>query len=352
MNRCLELAKKGFGNVAPNPMVGCVIVYKDEIIGEGYHQEYGKAHAEVNAINSINENNKTLLKKATLYVNLEPCSHFGKTPPCADLIIASEIPYVVIGTIDTHSKVSGRGIEKLVKAGIDVKTGILEEECKYLNKRFFTFHEKNRPYIILKWAQTQDGFIDAERTDENQKPLQISNEASMKLSHQWRSEEQAIMVGKNTALLDNPKLTTRNSNGKNPLRIVTDKNLIIPTNYFLLDKSTPTIVFTSIEKASEKNLEYIKINFDEQIIPQILDVLGKKSIQSLIVEGGYNVLKSFITENYWDEARVFISDKNINAGVNAPGISGSLLSKENIDTDVLLVYENTESQAKSSSSSD
>jgi diaminohydroxyphosphoribosylaminopyrimidine deaminase/5-amino-6-(5-phosphoribosylamino)uracil reductase len=336
MQQCIVLAKKGFGNVAPNPMVGCVIVHNNTIIGEGYHQKYGEAHAEVNAIHSVKD--KSLLKNATLYVNLEPCSHFGKTPPCADLIIENKIPYVVIGNIDSNSKVCGQGIAKLVKAGIDVKTGILEDECKKLNKRFFTYHEKKRPYIILKWAQTADGFIDAERTQEEQKPLQISNDASKKRSHQWRSEEQAIMVGKNTALLDNPKLTARNDNSKNPLRIVTDKNLSIPADFSLLDKSTPTLVFTSIQKQSEINLEYIRINFDERIIPQILNELYKRNIQSFIVEGGYNVLKSFITENYWDEARVFISDKRINNGVNAPEINGKIISKEQIENDTLLWY--------------
>ncbi|MBA3705452.1 MAG: bifunctional diaminohydroxyphosphoribosylaminopyrimidine deaminase/5-amino-6-(5-phosphoribosylamino)uracil reductase RibD, partial [Bacteroidetes bacterium] len=197
MKRCLELAEKGLGSVAPNPLVGCVIVYKEKIIGEGYHQEFGKAHAEVNAINSVL--NKELLKNATLYINLEPCSHFGKTPPCADLIIKHKIPYVVIGSIDTNALISGGGIEKLLKAGIDVKLGILEEECKKLNKRFFTFHEKSRPYIILKWAQSADGFIDMKRSESTSgKPLQISNSDSKKLLHQWRSEEQSIMVGTNT----------------------------------------------------------------------------------------------------------------------------------------------------------
>ncbi len=339
MQQCINIAKKGFGNVAPNPMVGCVIVYNNKIIGEGYHEKFGEAHAEVNAINSVKD--KSLLKKATLYVNLEPCSHFGKTPPCADFIIEHKIPYVVIGTVDSHSKVCGRGIEKLLKAGVDVKTGVLEDECKSLNNRFFSFHEKLRPYIILKWAQTQDGFIDAIRSDENQKPLQISNEKSLQLSHTWRSEEQAIMVGKNTALLDNPKLTSRTRNQKNPLRIVTDKNLVIPSSYFLLDKTTPTIVFTSIDKVSETNLEYIKINFDEAIISQILKVLHSKNIQSLIVEGGYNLLKSFITENMWDEARVFISEKIIGEGVNAPQLNMKPKSTEKIEDDTFLLYENT-----------
>lgn len=338
MQLCLDLAKKGFGNVAPNPMVGSVIVHEGKIIGEGYHECYGEAHAEVNAIRSVKD--KSLLKNATLYVNLEPCSHFGKTPPCADLIIENKIPHVVIGSIDSHSKVCGQGIEKLVKAGIDVKVGVLEDACKKLNKRFFTYHEKHRPYIILKWAQTADGFIDAERTEEGQKPLQISSERSKALSHQWRSEEQAIMVGKNTALLDNPQLTVRNVKGKNPLRIVTDKNLNIPEGYYLLDGTVPTLVFTSIAKQSQPNLEFIRINFDERILPQILNELYSRNIQSLIVEGGYNVLKSFISENCWDEARVFISEQQIHSGVNAPEINGKIISKEQIEKDTLLIYEN------------
>lgn len=338
MQRCLELAAKGFGNVAPNPMVGSVIVYNGEIIGEGYHEHYGMAHAEVNAINAVKD--KSLLKKATLYVNLEPCSHFGKTPPCADLIIEHKIPYVVIGTIDSFAQVCGRGIEKLSKAGIDVKVGVLEDECKELNKRFFTFQEKKRPYIILKWAQTADGFIDKERTDASTPALKISNDAAQKMVHNWRSKEQAIMVGKNTALLDNPQLTVRKVKGKNPIRIVTDKNLAIPADYYLLDKTVPTIVFTDIKMNSETNLEYVNINFDEKIIPQILNELYKRNIQSLIVEGGYNLLNSFIADNCWDEAKVFISEERIHSGINAPEIALKPASKEQVDTNILLTYLN------------
>jgi diaminohydroxyphosphoribosylaminopyrimidine deaminase/5-amino-6-(5-phosphoribosylamino)uracil reductase len=339
MQRCLELAKKGFGNVAPNPMVGSVIVYNNEIIGEGYHMQYGQAHAEVNAINSVKD--KSLLKKATLYVNLEPCSHFGKTPPCADLIIEHKIPYVVIGTIDSFAQVCGRGIEKLTKAGVDVKVGVLEEQCKELNKRFFTFQEKKRPYIILKWAQTADGFIDGIREDANTPPLKISNAAANKLVHTWRSQEQAIMVGKNTALLDNPQLTVRGVEGKSPIRIVTDKHLSIPANFYLLDKSVPTIVFTGIEMPSSTNLEYVTIDFDIEIIPQILNELYKRNIQSLIIEGGYNVLNSFIADNCWDEARVFISEESINNGINAPEINRKPAFKETIDNNTLLIYVNS-----------
>ena len=337
MKRCLQLAAKGTGNVAPNPMVGCVIVYQDKIIGEGYHQKYGEAHAEVNAINTVE--NKELLKNATLYVNLEPCAHYGKTPPCADLIIEHKIPYVIIGSIDTNSLVSGKGIEKLAKAGIDVKIGVLEKECKELNKRFFTFYDKKRPYIILKWAQTKNGFIDNKRTEDNiGKALQITNRESKILVHKWRSEEQAIMVGTNTALLDNPQLTVREVNGKNPLRITIDKWLRIPKSYHLFDKSTPTLVFTAVDKPSENNLEYVQIDFDKDVIMQISNELYKRNIQSLIVEGGELLLKSFIESNCWDEARVFISDITIGRGVNAPILNGNPVSKENIKDDKLWIY--------------
>lgn len=339
MQRCLELAARGTGQVAPNPMVGCVIVHAGKIIGEGYHERYGGAHAEVNAIRSVND--PSLLKEATLYVNLEPCAHYGKTPPCADLIIANKIPYVVIGTTDPFPEVSGRGIEKLMKAGIDVKLGILEDECRELNKRFFTFYEKKRPYIILKWAQTADGFTDLLR-DENdhEKALQITNSASDRLSHQWRSEEQAIMVGKRTALLDNPRLTVRNVEGKNPLRVVTDKNLSLPAHYYLLDKSTPTLVFSSAGHESAPNLEYVKIDFDKKIIPQMLEVLYRKNIRSLIVEGGTQILNSFISAGMWDEARVFIAQKNTGEGVNAPLLDAKPAGQKDIEGDQLLIYRN------------
>ncbi len=337
MKRCLDLAVKGLGQVAPNPMVGCVIVCDGEIIGEGYHEQYGQAHAEVNAINAVKD--KALLKKSTLYVNLEPCSHFGKTPPCADLIVEHKIPYVVIGSVDTNSLVSGKGIEKLAKAGIDVKIGVLENDCKKLNKRFFTYHENKRPYIILKWAQTADGFIDAKRNEENtSKPIQISNSDSKKLLHLWRSQEQAIIIGTNTALLDNPQLTVREVKGKNPLRITIDKWLRIPKQFNLFDKSTPTLIFTSMNEPAQTNLEFVKIDFEKPIIPQVLDELYKRNIHSLMVEGGELLLKSFIDEGYWDSARVFISDKELGKGVAAPVLNQKPVIKENISGDKLLFY--------------
>ncbi|MBL0329151.1 MAG: bifunctional diaminohydroxyphosphoribosylaminopyrimidine deaminase/5-amino-6-(5-phosphoribosylamino)uracil reductase RibD [Bacteroidetes bacterium] len=339
MKRCLDLAVKGLGQVAPNPMVGSVIVCDGEIIGEGYHEQYGQAHAEVNAINAVKD--KTLLKKSTLYVNLEPCSHFGKTPPCADLIVEHKIPYVVIGSIDTNSLVSGKGIEKLAKAGIDVKVGVLEEDCKKLNKRFFTYHEKKRPYIILKWAQTADGFIDAKRNEENtSKPIQISNSDSKKLLHLWRSQEQAIMIGTNTALLDNPQLTVREVKGKNPLRITIDKWLRIPKQFNLFDKTTPTLIFTSVDEPSQSNLEFVKINFEQAVIPQVLEELYKRNIHSLLVEGGELLLNSFIDEGLWDSARVFISEKELGKGVKAPILNQKPVVKENVSGDKLLFYVN------------
>jgi diaminohydroxyphosphoribosylaminopyrimidine deaminase/5-amino-6-(5-phosphoribosylamino)uracil reductase len=318
-------------------MVGCVIVYNGEIIGEGYHEEYGQAHAEVNAIKSVQD--KSLLPKSTLYVNLEPCSHYGKTPPCADLIIEHKIPKVVIGSIDTNSLVSGKGIEKLKNAGIEVIVGVCEAECKKLNKRFFTYHEKKRPYIVLKWAQTADGFIDVKRNEEStSKPIQISNSDSKKLLHLWRSQEQAIMVGTNTALLDNPQLTVREVEGKNPLRITIDKWLRIPKQYNLFDHSTPTLIYTSVEEVPQENLEFVKINFDKPVIPQILNNLYERNIQSLLIEGGELLLNSFISEELWDSARVFISDKELGKGVRAPVINQKPVIRENISGDKLLFY--------------
>lgn len=339
MQHCIHLAMKGLGNVAPNPMVGAVVVHKDEIIGEGYHQRFGEAHAEVNAINAVV--NKELLKQSTLYVNLEPCSHYGKTPPCADLIIHHQIPNVVIGSVDFNSMVNGKGIEKLVKAGINVKVGVLEGECKELNKRFFTFHQKKRPYIILKWAQTVDGYIDYKRTTADlEKPLQISSEASKKLVHAWRAQEQAIMVGTTTVLLDNPKLTVREAVGANPLRVTIDRHLKIAHHFNLFDRTVPTLVFTAVDRASESNLEFVKINFDNPIIEQILTVLYNRSIQSLIVEGGGQLLQSFIDEGLWDEARVFIATKKINDGVNAPQIGESMVTEAQSGDDRLLMFVN------------
>ena len=340
MKHCLELAVKGLGAVAPNPMVGSVIVYDGKIIGEGYHERYGEAHAEVNAINSVKD--KELLKASTLYVNLEPCSHFGKTPPCAEMIIAEKIPNVVIGSIDSNALVAGKGSEKMTQAGINVRTGVLEDDCRKLNKRFYTYHEKKRPYIILKWAQTADGFIDSKRNEENtSKPIQISNSDSKKLLHLWRSQEQAILIGTNTALLDNPQLTVREVNGKNPLRITIDKWLRIPKQFNLFDKSTPTLIFTSADGANDTNLEFVKIDFDKKVIPQILEELHDRNIQSVMIEGGELLLNSFIDSGLWDSARVFISDKEIGKGISAPLFEKEPVIRQNISGDKLLFYVNS-----------
>jgi diaminohydroxyphosphoribosylaminopyrimidine deaminase/5-amino-6-(5-phosphoribosylamino)uracil reductase len=339
MLRALELAQMGKGNVAPNPMVGCVIVHDGNIIGEGYHQEYGKGHAEVNAINSVKD--RHLLPSSTAYVTLEPCSHFGKTPPCADLLIREKIRNVVIGTKDPFEQVAGSGIEKLLKAGVNVKTGILEEECLELNKRFFTFHLKKRPYIILKWAQTEDSFIDIDRTVEYfGQPTWITNEISRIAVHKLRAEESAILVGTNTAQKDNPSLTVRVWSGNHPLRIVVDRQLRLSRDLELFSRKTPTLVYTSIKKESEENLEYCEIAFDGNEIDQILEDLYQRKIQSLIVEGGAETLNSFISSNFWDEAHVFVGRKLFHQGVPAPKITGTPVSVDDLEGTSLYVYRN------------
>ena len=340
MQRCLELASHGLGLVAPNPMVGCVILHEGKIIGEGFHHEFGGAHAEVNAINSVK--NKSLLSKSTLYVSLEPCSHHGKTPPCADLIIEHQIPQVVIGSKDSNPQVGGKGIEKLQKAGVEVITGVLENECRELNKRFFTFHEQKRPYIILKWAQSSDGFIDHIRDDENHGPATISSETSRSLVHKWRSEEQAIMVGTNTAILDNPQLTVRLWKGKNPLRVVPDSTLRVSPDLHLLDGSTPTLVITSENNKNRikkiPNTEYAFFKPEEGTVESALKALHERGIQSLIVEGGSLLLNFMITHNYWDEARVFVSPKMLGEGIHAPKMETQADALEDIAEDKLYFY--------------
>lgn len=339
ISRCIELAQMGAGNVSPNPMVGCVIVLDNKIIGEGYHKKYGEAHAEVNAVNSVA--NPDDLKRSTIYVSLEPCAHFGLTPPCSNLIIEKQIPKVVIGSIDPFAKVAGKGIEKLKKAGIEVETGVLAEECDALNKRFFTFHKKKRPYVILKWAQTNDGFIDIDRSSENfGEPTWITGNQALLRVHKMRAEEDAILVGTNTAEKDNPSLTVRHCVGTNPLRIVLDKNLRLSKKLHLFDNSTPTLVFNSKENYSEENTEFIKINFTRNVVLQILDILHKRNCLSLIIEGGKQVLESFIQENLWDEAHVYTGNKCFKSGVQAPILTGDSLSSEKIAADKLNIFRN------------
>jgi diaminohydroxyphosphoribosylaminopyrimidine deaminase/5-amino-6-(5-phosphoribosylamino)uracil reductase len=318
ISRCLQLAHYGAGYVAPNPMVGCVIVCDGKVIGEGYHHRYGEAHAEPNAINSVKD--KSLLSKSTLYVSLEPCSHFGKTPPCANLIIESQIPRVVIGTLDPNPKVAGRGVKLLQDAGIEVEVGFLTEACRELNKRFFIYQEQKRCYVLLKWAQTKDGFMDRIRTNINQAPLQISNSFTRQLTHKMRSENQAIMVSTNTVILDNPSLTVRNWTGKSPIRIAIDRQGRIPKNYTLFNQKLPTIIFTEKEEQNSHNLEFIRINFDDNCLTTILEKLYEKNIHSVMVEGGAKLLNSMIEANLWDEANIEISNECIGDGVKAPNL--------------------------------
>lgn len=338
MTTCLQLAKQGVREVSPNPMVGCVIIKDGEIIAQGFHEYYGDPHAEVNAINNIQD--QSLLKGSTLYVNLEPCSHHGKTPPCVDLIIKHKITKVVIGCIDTFHMVSGNGIERLKKAGIEVEVGVLNEKSKELNKRFFTFHGKKRPFIILKWAETKDGFMDVDRTA----PIDIDNWITLidakVLVHHWRAEEQAIMVGTNTALNDNPKLTVREVDGTNPVRIVLDMSLRLPDNIHLFDKTVPTLVFNSQKNEKTKNLELIKIDKNKEVITQILDILYQREVQSIIIEGGAQLLNTFINKNLWDEARVFTAEKEFQKGLKAPKMESIPKFTLQIETDVLNTYIN------------
>lgn len=338
INRCIELAQNGLGTTYPNPLVGSVIVYNDQIIGEGWHRKAGEPHAEVNAINSVLD--KSLLSKATLYVSLEPCSHYGKTPPCADLIVAHKIPNVVIGTVDPNEKVAGNGIKKLVEAGANVTVGILEDKCYALNKRFFTFHNKKRPYIILKWAETADGFI-APNTKDEQKPVWITNIHSRQLVHKWRTEEQAILVGTQTVLDDNPSLNARDFYGNNPVRIVLDKSGKIEGNFHVKDNSIKTVFLTeSKEFISTENCIYEICQFDENLVENTLAILTKHQIQSVIIEGGSKTIQCFIDKNLWDEARIFKGQMAFNNGVKAPNINGKIVNKETILDDKLTILKN------------
>lgn len=337
MQRCFQLAKLGMGNVAPNPMVGAVLIYKDKIIGEGYHQQYGQAHAEVNCIQSVPEDKKHLIKESTLYVSLEPCSHFGKTPPCTQLIIQYKIPRVVISNVDPFPKVSGSGIIQLREAAVEVITGINEVEGKELNKRFFTFYEKKRSYIILKWAQSADGFIGLP----DNKKVQISNEYTNRLVHKWRHEESAILVGTNTAMSDDPRLTNRMWSGKSPVRVVLDKKLRLPEYLRIFDNEVQTLIFNAEKQQRRGDTEWIKIPFDENVLQEILQVLYEKKILSLIIEGGSKTLQSFIDAGLWDEARVIIGNNFCKQGVKAPLLQQRMpIRKEEISGDRIYYFEN------------
>lgn len=337
MQRCLSLATLGMGDVAPNPMVGCVIVHDGIIIGEGFHEKFGQPHAEVNAIRSVR--NPELLLYSTLYVSLEPCAHFGKTPPCSDLIIESRIPRVVIGTVDPFAQVAGKGIERMKNAGIEVDLGLLEAECRDLNRRFFTFHEKKRPYIILKWAQTLDGFIDTDHT-QIQHPTWITNALAKRLVHKQRSEESAILIGTNTAECDNPSLTVREWSGNQPIRLVIDRTGRLDARLNIFDQKAPTWVFTSIRKKEDEARKYITLDFDREILPQLLSELYRRDILSVIVEGGAELLTSFLKMNLWDEAFVYTGNQFFGKGVAAPHISGETIAIEELDECKLHVLRN------------
>lgn len=326
IKRCIEIAKNGLGATRPNPMVGCIITHNNKIIGEGYTSKYGGNHAEVNAINSVLD--KNLLKQVTLYVTLEPCSHFGKTPPCCNLIVKHQIPNIIIGCIDDNPEVAGKGIKKLKESGCEVTVGVLEKDCKSHHKRFFTFHNKKRPYIILKWAETIDGFIAPKSKNETQ-PVWITNEISKQMVHKWRAEEQAILVGTNTVIEDNPSLTTRDWIGENPIRIVIDKNEKLSKKHTVFNADAETILVS-------KN----SIDFSKNVAQQICDLLFQKNINSVIIEGGTKTLQTFIDENLWDEARVFKGQVKFKKGVKAPELKGRLISEENIITDTLKIYMN------------
>jgi diaminohydroxyphosphoribosylaminopyrimidine deaminase/5-amino-6-(5-phosphoribosylamino)uracil reductase len=337
IKRCLQISKLGIGTTRPNPSVGAVLVVDDRIIGEGFTSPYGGNHAEVNAISAVKD--PTLLATATMYVTLEPCSHFGKTPPCADLIIKNEIKKVVIGCLDSNVLVAGKGIERLQNAGCEVIVGVLEKECKAHHRRFFTFQIKNRPFIILKWAQTLDAYI-APKNRVTQTPVWITNEVSRQLVHKWRSEEQSILVGTTTVLDDNPGLDVRHWKGEDPVRIVIDKELKIPANLKVYDGSVKTIFINETRTYAKGTIFFEKINFSEPIAIQICAVLFKHKIQSLIVEGGTKTIQTFIDENLWDEARVFSGEVHFNDGVNAPKLDVIPTKEENIKDDILKTYLN------------
>ncbi|MCX2474587.1 bifunctional diaminohydroxyphosphoribosylaminopyrimidine deaminase/5-amino-6-(5-phosphoribosylamino)uracil reductase RibD [Pedobacter sp. MC2016-05] len=341
MKRCLELAALAIGNVSPNPMVGCVIVHNGKLIGEGYHQEFGKAHAEPNAIKSVfdqyGDDSDELLKQAIAYVNLEPCAHFGKTPPCADLFVKHQLKKVVIGNRDPFSGVDGKGIEKLRNAGIEVVSGVLEEECKYFNRRFFTRILQQRPYITLKWAETANGYFAT--NDGHQK--WISGALAKRMAHQWRTEEDAILIGKQTAIIDNPQLTAREWPGKNPTRLVIDKNLDVPQNNYIFNDEAKTIIFNEIKTDVVGNVHYIQMeDMHFYLAQKIAFQLYLMDMQSVIVEGGANILKQFLEANIWDEARIFSSQGSWNNGIPSPVINGRLQEQIRVGSDQLSIYIN------------
>lgn len=339
MERCLALAERGAGLVAPNPMVGCVIVHCGKIIGEGFHHEFGGPHAEVNAVRSVRD--PRLLRESTLYVSLEPCAHMGKTPPCSELIIRERIPRVVIGMRDPFPEVAGKGEQQLKKAGVEIITGIMEKECRELNRRFLTFQEKKRPYVILKWAQTSDGFIDSRSGGEDSgKPVWISSPLARRLVHRCRSLEGAILVGTATAMMDNPSLTVRDWSGDNPLRLVIDRKARLPRSLHLFDDQAETVIFTGQAAASEGKFRFEPMDFASGLPSRILGYLYSRHIQSLIVEGGSATLTGFLESNLWDEAHIYTAPLFFGKGVKAPVARGRLVAEEDLDGTHLAVLRN------------
>lgn len=336
MQRCIQLAQLGLGHVAPNPMVGSVIVKEGKIIGEGFHRKIGGKHAEVNAIESVT--NISDLDNSTLYVNLEPCTHHGKTPPCVDRILQTGIKTVVIAGKDPSLKVNGKGIDILRTAGREVITGISTREEEFLNRRFRTYHEKKRPYVILKWAQSSDGYMDIDRKNGLTGQFRISSDASQRLLHKWRSEEQAIMVGTNTVLNDDPSLTVRLVEGKNPLRLILDLKGRLPQSLNVFNDGIRTLVYTHEEKDKFNNVEFVKINAEENTLNEVLNDLWKREIRSLIVEGGQKLLNSFIEADLWDEIRIFKSRIEISSGLKAPIIDRVMSSTMDLGTDSYVQY--------------
>ena len=355
MRRCIELAKNGLGTTYPNPLVGSVLVYNNLIIGEGWHHKPGMAHAEVHAITNSKTNAVTakillasgisshqqLLKKASLYVSLEPCSHTGKTPPCADLIIASGIKNVIVGCVDPNPKVAGKGIVKLQNAGCTVTQGVLEDKCKELNTRFFTFQEKKRPYVFLKWAQTTQGFI-APATKDKQQPIWISNTFARQKVHQQRTQEQGIVIGTNTALLDNPSLTSRDWFGNSPTRLVIDRDLKIPKTAAIFNDKAPTIIITKVRQKNTQNTStiYEYSSFEKNLAQSICAIAQKHNLQSVIIEGGTKTLQTFIDEDLWDQAFVYDGKISLEKGIKAPVLNTRLHSKKNIKDTNLFIYKN------------
>jgi len=339
MQRCLELAAKGSGGVSPNPMVGAVLVYEGQVIGEGFHEYYGGPHAEVNCINSVAPQNANLISSSTLYVSLEPCNHFGKTPPCTELIIQQQIPSVVIACTDPHSRVCGTGINRLVAAGVKVTTGILQKEAAALNRPFFIYHQEKRPYVVLKWAQSNDGFI----SDNSHHPLKISNPITDRLVHRWRANSDAIMVGTNTLINDNPSLTTRLWPGKNPLRVVIDKQLQAPLNHHIFNNEASTIIFNSIQSSQLDSNEWIQLTDQNSLVRPILHILHERGVQSLLVEGGSQLLQHFLQEQLWDEVRIITNTQlRVQQGLAAPKLmNATTLSSQSVRNDRIDIYQPT-----------